>query len=363
VPKLSDPTIRALIPRKGQFDVWDATLPSFGVRVSQGGSKTFVLKLHNVRRTIGRYPLISLSQARLEARRLMAERTLGRVHPRSITFAHARSLFLADKERAAKPSTLSEYARLLNRLPFKGQLSAVSHEDVSRELNKIKFPSEHAHVVVAAKVFFNWSIKRRFITDNPMLGLSHRPSTARARVLSEAEVKSIWNAVEGTFGKIVKLLILTGQRRGEIAALRPAFFTHDICTLPASLTKNGREHSFPIGPLAVSLVVSALPSAAPYLFAARRKPNHPFNGWGKCKAALDKKSGVTEWTLHDLRRTFATQLASLGTPIHITERLLNHVSGTQSGIVAVYQRHDYMPDMRAAMTRYEDHLAALFAKQ
>lgn len=228
MPKIaiSDLTLRALpVPPKGQVDFWDAKLPSFGVRVSQGGSKTFVLKVHNARRAIGRYPLISLSAARTEAKRLLAEKTLGKVRPQNITFPHARSLFLDDKERTAKASTLAEYTRLLKRLPFKSQLSAVSHDDVSRELNKIKFPSEHAHVAVTAKVFFNWCIKRRYITDNPVLGLSHRQSTPRARVLSDPELKSLWKACKGTFGAIVKLLILTGQRRGEIAALQPIFST------------------------------------------------------------------------------------------------------------------------------------------
>ena len=365
MPKItiSDPTLRALpVPQNGQADYWDAKLPSFGVRVSQGGSKTFVVKLHNVRRAIGRYPLISLSEARTEARRLMAEKTLGKVRLQSITFAHGRSLFLADKERTAKASTLAEYTRLLNRLPFNAQLSSVSHDDVSRELNKIKFPSEHAHVLVAAKIFFNWCIKRRFITENPILGLSHHQSPTRAHVLSDADLKSIWHACAGTFGTIVKLLLLTGQRRGEIAALQPSFFNDDVCTLPSSLTKNGREHAFPIGSLAASLVASSRPSASPYLFAARGKPDHPFNGWGKSKAALDRKSKVTDWTLHDLRRTFATKLAQLGVPPHVIERILNHVTGTLSPIALVYNRANYLSEMRAAIALYENHLTALFAR-
>ena len=94
------------------------------------------------------------------------------------------------------------------------------------------------------------------------------------------------------------------------------------------------------------------------LFLARWKQTN-FSGWSTSKAALDKLSGVSGWTLHDLRRTFATNLAALGTPIHVTERLLNHVSGTQSGIVAVYQRHSYMPEMRKAVEARERHLHAL----
>jgi len=97
-----------------------------------------------------------------------------------------------------------------------------------------------------------------------------------------------------------------------------------------------------------------------YLFPARGSgaPSKPFNGFSKSKLALDKKLGdkFSPWTLHDLRRTFATNLAKLGTPIHATERLLNHTSGTMSGIVAVYQRHDFQKEMREAVDKWEKRL-------
>jgi integrase len=190
------------------------------------------------------------------------------------------------------------------------------------------------------------------------LGLAARKMAPRVRVLSEAELRAIWNACEATFGTIVRLLILTGQRRGEIAALQPSFISDDAVTLPARLCKNNREHTFPIGPMTRTLLAPVIiTTETALLFPARGKPTMPFNGWGKCKAQLDKKSGVANWTLHDLRRTFATQLAALGTPIHVTERLLNHISGTQSGIVAVYQRHTYMDEMRAAVMAWEARLA------
>ena len=158
------------------------------------------------------------------------------------------------------------------------------------------------------------------------------------------------------FGGIVKPLILTGQRRGETAALQSSWIKADTITLPKEITKNGREHTFPIGTMAASILAEHSTSGS--LFLARWKQTN-FSGWSKSKAALDKLSGVSGWTLHDLRRTFATNLAALGTPIHVTERLLNHVSGTQSGIVAVYQRHSYMPEMRKAVEAWERHLRAL----
>jgi integrase len=97
----------------------------------------------------------------------------------------------------------------------------------------------------------------------------------------------------------------------------------------------------------------------PFLSPARGQSHQPFNGWSKSKAALDKLSGVTGWTLHDLRRTYATNMARLGVQLPVIERLLNHVSGSFAGVVGIYQHHSFMPEMRNAVERYEQWLAAL----
>jgi integrase len=158
------------------------------------------------------------------------------------------------------------------------------------------------------------------------------------------------------------LLILTGQRRGEIAALKRAWVDHEKITLPAVLTKNGREHVLPIGARA-QRVIRLAGSGPGLLFPARGLPNTPFSGWSKSKKALDRISGVKDWTLHDLRRTFSSGLAALGTPLHVTEKLLNHVSGSISGVAAIYNRHTYMDEMRSAITAWETRLESLLATE
>jgi integrase len=371
-------------PQKGQVDVWDTALPAFGVRVSQGGSKTFILKLDNSRRAIGRYPILSLSEARTEAKRLLAEKTLGKIRPQSITFPEARDLFVAEKERSRKPGTAAEYRRLLSRLPFKGQLTEITHDEFSRRLETFKARSERDHVLVGSKVFFNWCIKRRYITENPTFGLSVHKSASRARVLSDDELKAIWQACEQTavelfhrgeagqdgnslpahFCAIVKLLVVTGQRRGEIAALRSEYIKDGVCTLPKELTKNNREHAFPLSATASRIVESCTASRTNggFLFPARGNQGACFSGWSKSKAALDKLSGVTGWTLHDLRRTFRSNLGRLGVSPHIAERLVNHVSA-QSDMEQVYDRYTYLPEMRAAVEKYEQFLSAVLASK
>lgn len=363
---LSDAVLRSLpAPEAGQLDYWDSVLTSFGVRVSQGGSKTFILNVSNSRRTIGRYPVLSLAEARTEAKRMLAEKTLGKLRPQPLSFPQAVKMFLEEKRNVRRTNTVFAYEYYLDRdFNFTGQLADVSHGEIVRRLDRIKKPASYNHALAAARGFFNWCQKRRYITDNPVMGISGRRTKSRERVLADAELKRIWTACEdfsnhlpASFRRIVKLLILTGQRRSEVAALQGEFFADNRCTLPRELCKNGHEHVFPLGALASSVVGNAAPG---FLFPARGRDT-PFNGWSKSKAILDEASDTADWTLHDLRRTFATNQAKLGTPIHVVEKLLNHITGTTGGLVGIYNRHTYQDEMRKAVDLWEQRLAAILA--
>jgi integrase len=372
VPKiaLSDVKVRSLKPpSNGQLDYWDDKLPAFGVRVSQGGTKTFVLKRNNSRITLGRFPILSLSDARIEARRMLAEFTLGKIRPQSITYPSAVKLFITDKTRSRRKSTADQYEWFLSHFPFKGQLSDIVPSDIERTLKGIKSKSTYDHVLVAARIFFNWTIKRRYILQNPTFGLSPHGTSKRARVLSDEELIAIWNGCDdGTnelpehYRTIVKLLILTGQRRGEIAALQRSFIEDDTCLLPGELTKNGRPHKFPVGPIAKSLLLPLMEREGAYLFPARGKADSCFNGWSKSKQQLDEITETSNWTLHDLRRTFRTNLGRLKVQPFIAERLVNHISA-RSDMEIIYDQHIYMGEMREAMEKWEAHLASLFTQK
>ena len=153
----------------------------------------------------------------------------------------------------------------------------------------------------------------------------------------------------------MKLLILTGQRVGEITSLTAAMVGDDAITIPAALAKNGHKHIIPLGPLAKALLMPKdADKSRKFLVSSGGEKR--FNNYGKCKDQIDTRSGVSDWRLHDLRRTFASGLASIGVPLPVTERLLNHISGSFGGIVGVYQRYDYMPEMRDAISRWEAHV-------
>jgi integrase len=388
---LTEITLRALkSPESGQAEYWDKTLAGFGVRVSQGGAKTFTLLFGTPRQrvTIGRYPIISLADARTEAKRILAERTLGKHRPKTMAWDDAQKAFLEEcegrvKERDLKLRTLNDYRRLLKKHFAFGrrQLAEITAEDVARRIGRIAdAPSERNHALVAVKVFLRWAQKppRRYVAHSPCEGMVPTKRPSRKRVLTDRELAAVYRTAlngENSFAHIVALLILTGQRRGEIGALQRDWIKakEQTITLPDLITKNGIEHTFPYGD-AVTAILKRIPEQGELLFPPSRshvrgKPTTTFNGWPKHKVAFDTACGVTGWTLHDLRRTFATNLAALKVPPHIIERLLNHkfgslqnqTDGMVSAVADVYNRHLYMDEMRDAVRRWEHRLKGLIA--
>lgn len=375
--RLTDISIRALTPPgKGQRTYYDDTLAGFGCRISQGGTRSFVVQHGPTRQliTIGRFPIISLSQARTEAKRMLAERTLGKHQPERISWDDAATLFLAASQQKNKPRTYADYKRLLSR-HFKfgsTKLANITPTDVHRRLDKlIDTPSERAHALRVIKIFFNWA-KPRYVKHSPCDGMEVRKAAPRTRRLSDAELVTVWRATDEDihFHKIVRLCILLGQRRGEIGLMRGEYVDriNQTITLPPNIVKNGREHTIPYGDLAAK-ILNALPEEG-FLFPGRHTDAKAFNGWAKCKHEFDVKikggaltSSVAPWTLHDLRRTFATNMAGLGVAPHVIERLLNHMSGTISGIAAVYNRHTYLGEMRAAIELWQMKLRSIVETQ
>jgi integrase len=382
--KLTDTGIKALLVKpKGQKTYWDDTLKGFGCRVSQGGTKSFVVQHGPDRRliTIGRYPIVTLADARIEAKRILAELTLGRHRPRTVRWDEALELYLAACEEKNRKRTVHAYRRLLNRhFPFKRQqLSEITPEDIERKLSNIKAPGERNHALVAVKVFLGWCQKppRRYIPHNPCEGMALTKRKARKRILTDAELAAVFKtAMAGTdtFSPIVALLILTGQRRAEIASLRRSWCnkTQRLITLPETITKNKVEHTFPYGHMVEHVLTRPSLSDGdlffpPYRSHVRGIPTTTYAGWGKDKKRFDKSCGVTDWTLHDLRRTFATRIAELGVLPHVVERLLNHRLGAISNqtqsivteLAEIYNLATFLPQMREAIQVWENKLTVL----
>jgi integrase len=369
---LTDLQIKRLkAPEKGQKTYYDSALPGFGVRVSQGGSKTFVVLYgkDRRRRSLGRYPDLTLAEARMLAKQAQLDITLDDRHPKlslpKVSFDAARTKFLSDCEARTKPRTVDEYRRLLQRhFHFDQDISDLTRHDIASVVEGIKGkPSEQKHAFVAIRTMMNWCVKRGFLDLSPVPPMTFKSKT-RERLLSDMELAAVWTRAETfgyPYGPIVQLLILTGQRKGEVVGLRRSWIADQRIVYPSEFVKNQRSHTVPLGQRAQSLT-DALPRKSDLYFPSRFEDKEPFNGFSKCKAAFDQDIEVEPYTLHDLRRTFSSTMAKLGTPIHVTERILNHVSGTISGVAAVYNRYAYIDEMREAFAAYEDYLADVLIK-
>ena len=365
--RLTDMAIKKLAnPDEGQVTHWDELTPGFGLRCSKK-SKSFVVMYGERRqlKTLGRYPNLSLSDARTAAKRFFVEFEAGAFSEvtRPISVAEARERFLDDCRGRNKPRTVADYERLLTKhFDFDGELRAVTRQQVMKVISGLaERPSERSHAYVAIRTMMNWCVRHGLLEHSVVPTIKHG-GEARTRVLSEMEVGEVLRRASETpypFGPIIELLILTGQRRSEIGQLKRSWVSRDLIVFPEGFTKNKRQHQFPVSPM-VQAVLDGLPDTSEYLFPAATNPDKPFTGWAWHKAKFDEGlEGVAPYTLHDLRRTFATLHAKIGTPIHVTERLLNHVSGTVSGIAAVYNRHSYLPEMIDAQLQFEKYIQEL----
>jgi integrase len=187
------------------------------------------------------------------------------------------------------------------------------------------------------------------------------PETSRDRILTDDELKAVWRgaAKEGyPFGAILQLLILTGQRRGEVGGMMWSELDLEAGTwsLPRERVKNDRRHEVPLSRQALAIFKNVPRIGDKYVFTL--SGTAPYNGW-KAKERIEEAVGIAPWTVHDLRRTAASRMAKLGVSLVVIEKILNHVSGSLAGIVGVYQRHEFAEEKRAALQRWADHVEQL----
>ena len=220
---------------------------------------------------------------------------------------------------------------------------------------------------------FAWAQRTRRVTANPVSDV-HPPAPplkARDRVLSDSELKVLWTATDPTheplFGAPTRLLLLLGQRLGEVVGMRATELSQDangnvIWSLPGNRTKNGRPHTIALPKLGCDILAS-VPRSGDLVFSTNT--SRPISGWSKASrriaarmASIARKE-IPEWRLHDLRRTAATGMAEIGIPPHIVEACLNHVSGAKSGVAGTYNRAAYGPEKKVALERWAAHIEGI----
>jgi integrase len=344
---------------------FDETTPAFGIRVGKN-RKTWIVMRGQIRQRvrIGHYPAMSLADARKEAKKLLTE--LPTRNP-GIKLAEAYEQY-KQALTARKPRTQAEYKRLLDKyfIPKIGKkrLAELQYEDVVVCVEGAA-PGEAAHALAVCRAFLRWCVRppRRYIPHSPLEGVQVILGKKRKRVLKNPELVQVWRAAEKQgypHGTVVQLLILTGQRRGEIAALRWPWINEkeQTITLPSEITKNSLEHTFPYnGRVAAILATIPRLNSTDLLFPSKVSDERPFSGWSKYKREL--ADGVSGWCLHDLRRTFRTIHGEIGTNREIAERLINHAAGVTTDVEIIYDRYTYLPEMRQAAENFEAHVSTL----
>lgn len=359
--KMNDQRVRGLPhPATGQKEYADDAVPGLAVRVGKT-AKTFRLVIGKGRDrrhlTLGRYdpPQFTLAIAREKARDILAEARLSTAEVPRTTFAEAADLYDRLHLGTLRQSTARDVRRTLNRRAAKLRemaLADITRRDIAPILDgMLETPAEMGAVYRHLRAFFRWCVGRGYLEILPTDRMSSpKRGESRSRVLSSEELVAIWRAApDDDYGRIVKLCILSGQRRSQWAACRREFIRDDVATWPKTVMKAAREHSLPLTPSIKAL----LPDRIGYFFPTAG--GMPFNNWAACKTRLDEKSGVTGWRLHDLRRTWATIAAEeLDIEPHHIESVLAHAIGTQ--VARTYNRAKYLEPMRKALLAFEEWL-------
>jgi integrase len=408
--------VESLVAGSARREILDAAMPGLYLIIQPSGRKSWAVRFYHERRlrklTIGTFPKIGLADARKLAQkgiRTSAEGTDPATAKKEANRA-ARAQKKADQSDDPKhkltdrdlvtiaferyrnqhiatlrPSTAREIVRLFEKrvLPkWKNRrLFEVKKSDVAAILDDMVAsgaPVSANRALAAMRHFFKWIVAREALESSPCDGIKARTKEKPGEhALEDSELRWVWHAagkIGWPFKQIVQLLILTGQRREEVAAMTEHELDGVKWHLPASRSKNNRAHTIHLSKLARSIIDDSpnVASKAGYLWT--RNGERPPSDFSRSKVRLDKAVlaiaraealhnfenpdavRIKPWTFHDLRRTFATGLAKLKIRLEVTEATLNHKSGSRGGLVAIYNRHDYADEMIAAWDAWSAHV-------
>jgi integrase len=402
--KLTDKYVRELALSAGKSELikFDSDLPGFGVRLRAGGKLTWIVQYRvgrkQRRKTLGAVSkALNVARAREAADKDLAKVKLGgdpqkeKVETRdraAETFPSLVALYLNRQKVRLRPrsyqqidSHLTNHWKAFNRL----SIHEIERRNVAAELVAISsergpYAANRARTTLSA--FFTWAMKEGLVETNPVIGTNKQASeNRRERVLDDAELAELWRACgDNDYGRIVRLLILTGARRDEVGGIGRSEV--DLIarkwTIPGERTKNKRTHEVPLSGAALEILAPAITQAKELereiVFGERAE--RAFSGWSKAKAQLDeriakasaaveqvqnqsKDSKSASWVLHDIRRTVATRMGDLGVLPHVVEAVLNHISGHKAGVAGVYNRAAYANEKRQALDLWGERVAAL----
>lgn len=383
---LTDPFIRALTTEKESEEYYDNKMKSLAVRVYQSGHKSFVYRYRygdSVKRfTIGSYPKIKLTDARSAVKELekllsngidpLEEKKRRKRAPKKIIVTELCDLYIEKHLPSLKESTQNDYKRRIKII--KEHIGDIPAKDIER-IDVIEFleeiledgaPIQSNRLRAILSSIFSFGTNRGLLEYNLIKTIKPLATeNKRDRVYNDDEIKILWKHFEyedEPFQSVLKMLLLCGQRAGET---RMAKWEHisdnNNWIIPAENTKANREQQIPLPPLAVQILnrLKEYSGDKTYVFASSREENAPIS-WlqNSTKRIRDMETcTVTDFRLHDLRRTVASNLAKLGVSRTVIGKTLNHkgIAG-DSMVTAVYDRYEYMPEKKEALKKWNDYL-------
>jgi integrase len=377
--KFSDRWLSALKPTGERVDYWDTLTPGFGVRVGEAGRRAFMV----MTRVDGRlrrftlkppYPQLSLADARKQAEKIVKDAQVGldpaaaKLAERKAAQAFRRNTFgavAADfmQDFAKNHRTRDEMQRKIDveLLPHwrDRPIASITRSDVKALLREKARDGGYAanRLLALVSKIFTWALDEEIIQSSPTVRLPRLiKEEERERVLSADEIRILWGAFTDLgypFGDLYKMMLLTGQRRGEVASMKWSQINDEGWSLPAAKAKTAAGHLVPLSSLARE-VLSKLPTLGEHAFIARK--DAPLQGWSKSKARLDRLARIDPWQVEDMRRTAATHMRSIGIDRLVVSKILNHA---ESGITKVYDRFSADPEKATALERWANRIKTI----
>jgi integrase len=401
--KLTDKVVNRKPPAAGHVELFDTVTPGLALRINAKGRRSYFVMPRvsgkQIKYKLGTTDQLTLAEAREKARDVFRNAARG-VHPKEAerrarreaernqknTFRNIAETYLVDKGKGGG-ANLRTKGQIVQRLendifPQWGArpITEISRADVRELVEGIANdrPIAANRTLAVVRRIFNWSCKKDRLDVSPAFGVDP-PSVekSRDRVLTDDEIRRLWAGFDKLgqpFGAVFKILLLTAQRRGEVAGAKWSEFEGDLWTLPGDRTKNSAGNTVPLPSLAIK-ILDDIPKIEDFehVFTTARKGDRAVSGWGKVKERLDKiiaqiaadeakenldnkKHALPHWTIHDLRRTVRTNLPKLGITPDTAERVLGHAIG---GVRGVYDRHAYNEQKRYALEAWARHVETL----
>ncbi len=391
--QLTVKAVEAARAEKGrQMDLWDGIVPGFGLRVAQR-RKTWVglwrLNRKLTRFSLGHYPALDLQAARRKASDWKAMVEAGKDprrpkggKPSVETFRDLAERYIEKHLPMLKRGHETESIIRRRLLPVWGdwpieEFDGTEAADIVDPLVAAGKPKAARMTMEAIKGTWNWGVKLRLVPASPFRGIP-LPAAARTqerdRVLTESEIRTIWLATETAGypgGGLVRLLLLLGVRRGELANATWGEFDLEKreWAISGARTKNGKPHLVPLPDLGME-IIEGLPRFEPAGFVFTTTGGRkPINGFMQMRAHInnlaeaENGAALDHWTLHDLRRTAATHMARMNVPPHVVEKLLNHTTGQLGGVARIYNRYQYLDERRVALERWARRIESIVEDQ